>query len=191
MKRSYVVLGVIGAIILFAFLGYYNSYNKAVKLQEGVDEKWGNVQSAYQRRADLVPNIAKIVMKAANNEKEILIKVTEARSGMVGVADEIKNAKNPQQLEMLGKKINTAINLAYEAYPQIRSTEGFIEFQKQLEGTENRINRERDLFNESVKEYNTHIRGFFNRMLLNKEEFSKKESFSADAGAEKAPEINM
>ncbi len=191
MKRSYVVLGVIGAIILFAFLGYYNSYNKAVKLQEGVDEKWGNVQSAYQRRADLVPNIAKIVMKAANNEKEILIKVTEARSGMVGVADEIKNAKNPQQLEMLGKKINTAINLAYEAYPQIRSTEGFIEFQKQLEGTENRINRERDLFNESVKEYNTHIRGFFNRMLLNKEEFPKKESFSADAGAEKAPEINM
>jgi LemA protein len=191
MKRSYVVLGVIGAIILFAFLGYYNSYNKAVKLQEGVDEKWGNVQSAYQRRADLVPNIAKIVMKAANNEKEILIKVTEARSGMVGVADEIKNAKNPQQLEMLGKKINTAINLAYEAYPQIRSTEGFIEFQKQLEGTENRINRERDLFNESVKEYNTHIRGFFNRMLLNKEEFSKKVSFSADAGAEKAPEINM
>jgi LemA protein len=191
MKRSYVVLGVIGAIILFAFLGYYNSYNKAVKLQEGVDEKWGNVQSAYQRRADLVPNIAKIVMKAANNEKEILIKVTEARSGMVGVADEIKNAKNPQQLEMLGKKINTAINLAYEAYPQIRSTDGFIEFQKQLEGTENRINRERDVFNESVKEYNTHIRGFFNRMLLNKEEFSKKESFSADAGAEKAPEINM
>jgi LemA protein len=191
MKRSYVVLGVIGAIILFAFLGYYNSYNKAVKLQEGVGEKWGNVQSAYQRRADLVPNIAKIVMKAANNEKEILIKVTEARSGMVGVADEIKNAKNPQQLEMLGKKINTAINLAYEAYPQIRSTDGFIEFQKQLEGTENRINRERDVFNESVKEYNTHIRGFFNRMLLNKEEFSKKESFSADAGAEKAPEINM
>ena len=191
MKRSYVVLGVIGAIILFAFLGYYNSYNKAVKLQEGVDEKWGNVQSAYQRRADLVPNIVKIVMEAAKNEKEILTKVTQARSGMVGVADEIKNAKNPEQMEMLGKKINTAINLAYEAYPQIRSTEGFIEFQKQLEGTENRINRERDLFNESVKEYNTHIRGFFNRMLLNKEEFSKKESFSADAGAEKAPEINM
>jgi LemA protein len=191
MKRSYVVLGVIGAIILFAFLGYYNSYNKAVKLQEGVDEKWANVQSVYQRRADLVPNIVKIVMEAANNEKEILIKVTEARSGMVGVADEIKNAKNPQQLEMLGKKINTAINLAYEAYPQIRSTDGFIEFQKQLEGTENRINRERDLFNESVKEYNTHIRGFFNRMFLSSEEFPKKEGFKAAAGSEKAPEVKF
>lgn len=191
MKRSYVVLGVIVAIILFAFLGYYNSYNKAVKLQEGVDEKWGNVQSAYQRRADLVPNLVEIVKGAANNEKEILIKVTQARAGMVGVADEISNAKNPQQLEMLGKKINTAINLAYEAYPQIRSTENFQGLQMQLEGTENRINRERDLYNESIKEYNTHIRGFFNKMFLSGEEFPKKEGFKAAAGAEKAPDVKF
>ena len=191
MKRSYVILGVIGAVILFAFLGYYNAYNKAVKLQEGVDEKWGNVQSAYQRRADLVPNLVEIVKGAANNEKEILTKVTQARAGMVGVADEISNAKNPQQLEMLGKKINTAINLAYEAYPQSRSTENFQGLQAQLEGTENRINRERDLYNESIKEYNTHIRGFFNSMFLNKEEFPKKEGFKAAAGAEKAPSVKF
>lgn len=191
MKRSYVVLGVIGAIILFAFLGYYNSYNKAVKLQEGVGEKWANVQSAYQRRADLVPNLVEIVKGAANNEKEILTKVTQARAGIVGVADEITNAKNPQQLEMLGKKINTAINLAYEAYPQIRSTENFQGLQMQLEGTENRINRERDLYNESIKEYNTHIRGFFNRMFLNSDEFPKKEGFKAAAGAEKAPDVKF
>lgn len=191
MKRSYVILGVIGAVILFVFMGYYNSYNKAVKLQEGVDEKWGNVQSAYQRRADLVPNLVEIVKGAANNEKEILTKVTQARAGMVGVADEISNAKNPEQLEMLGKKINTAINLAYEAYPQIRSTENFQGLQAQLEGTENRINRERDLYNESIKEYNTHIRGFFNSMFLNKEEFPKKEGFKAAAGAEKAPSVKF
>jgi LemA protein len=191
MKRSYVILGVIGAVILFVFLGYYNSFNKAVKLQEGVDEKWGNVQSAYQRRADLVPNLVEIVKGAANNEKEILTKVTQARAGMVGVADEISNAKNPEQLEMLGKKINTAINLAYEAYPQIRSTENFQGLQAQLEGTENRINRERDLYNESIKEYNTHIRGFFNSMFLNKEEFPKKEGFKAAAGAEKAPSVKF
>ena len=191
MKRSYVILGVIGAVILFVFLGYYNSYNKAVKLQEGVGEKFGNVQSAYQRRADLVPNLVEIVKGAANNEKEILTKVTQARAGMVGVADEISNAKNPQQLEMLGKKINTAINLAYEAYPQIRSTENFQGLQAQLEGTENRINRERDLYNESIKEYNTHIRGFFNSMFLNKEEFPKKEGFKAAAGAEKAPSVKF
>lgn len=184
MKRSYVVLGVIGAIILFAFLGYYNSYNKAVKLQEGVDEKWGNVQSAYQRRADLVPQLVATVKGAAENEKEILTQVTQARAGIV-------NAKTPEDMELMGKKINTAINLAYEAYPQIRSTENFQGLQMQLEGTENRINRERDLYNESIKEYNTHIRGFFNKMFLSGEEFPKKEGFKAAAGAEKAPDVKF
>jgi LemA protein len=184
MKRSYVVLGVIGAIILFAFLGYYNSYNKAVKLQEGVDEKWGNVQSAYQKRLDLIPNLLNDVKGGAANEKEILTNVTQARAGIVG-------AKTPEDLELMGRKINTAINLAYEAYPNIQSTKLFQDFQKQLESTENEIKRERDLFNESIKEYNTHIRGFFNSMLLNKEEFSKKEGFKATAGAEKAPEVKF
>jgi LemA protein len=184
MKRSYVVLGVIGAIILFAFLGYYNSYNKAVKLQEGVDEKWGNVQSAYQKRLDLIPNLLNDVKGGAANEKEILTNVTQARAGIVG-------AKTPEDLELMGRKINTAINLAYEAYPNIQSTKLFQDFQKQLESTENEIKRERDLFNESIKEYNTHIRGFFNSMLLNKEEFSKKEGFKATAGAEQAPEVKF
>jgi LemA protein len=184
MKRSYVVLGVIGAIILFAFLGYYNSYNKAVKLQEGVDEKWGNVQSAYQKRLDLIPNLLNTVKGGAANEKEILTNVTQARAGIVG-------AKTPEDLELMGRKINTAINLAYEAYPNIQSTKLFQDFQKQLESTENEIKRERELYNESIKEYNTHIRGFFNRMFLNKEEFSKKEGFKAAAGSEKAPDVKF
>ncbi len=184
MKRSYVVLGVIGAIILFAFLGYYNSYNKAVKLQEGVDEKWANVQSAYQRRADLVPQLVATVKGAAENEKGILTQVTQARAGIV-------NAKTPEDMELMGKKINTAINLAYEAYPQIRSTENFQGLQMQLEGTENRINRERDLYNESIKEYNTHIRGFFNKMFLSSAEFPKKDGFKASAGSEKAPDVKF
>jgi len=184
MKRSYVILGVIGAIILFAFLGYYNSYNKAVKLQEGVDEKWSNVQSAYQKRLDLIPNLLNTVKGGAVNEKEILTNVTQARAGIVG-------AKTPDDLELMGRKINTAINLAYEAYPNIQSTKLFQTFQIQLESTENEIKRERELYNESIKEYNTHIRGFFNRMFLNKEEFSKKEGFKAAAGAEKAPDVKF
>ena len=95
MKPVYVVLGVIGAIILFGFFGYYNSYNKAVKLQEGVNASWGDVQSAYQRRADLVPNLVEVVKGAANNEKEILTKVTQARAGIVGINDEITKANSP------------------------------------------------------------------------------------------------
>ena len=110
MKPIYVVLAAIGTLLLFVFLGYYNLYNKAVGLQEGLDEKFANVQSAYQRRADLIPNLLKTVKGAAQNEKDILTQVTQARAGIVG-------AKTPQDLELMGRKINTAINLAYEAYP--------------------------------------------------------------------------
>jgi LemA protein len=191
MKRSRIILiGAIAAVFII-FMMYRSSYNKAIGYQENVDEKWGNVSSAYQRRADLVPQLIATVEGAAKNEQKILIKVTEARSGMVGVADEIANAKNPEQLQMLGKKINTAINLAYEAYPQIRSTENFSALQNQLEGTENRIKLERDRYNESIKEYNTHIRGFFNSMFLNASTFPKKKAFKNDPGAEKATEVKF
>jgi LemA protein len=154
MKKSYIIIGAIVGflgILLVIFITYISIYNKAVSLQEKVDEKWANVQSAYQRRADLVPQLVETVKGAAKNEKEILTKVTEARAGITGINDQILNAKNPEQLEVLGKKINTAINLAYEAYPQIRSTENFSTLQAQLDGTENRIKKERDLYQESVK----------------------------------------
>jgi len=188
MKRSYLIIGGIVGFLLVMFFMYRGTYNTAVELQESVDEKWSNVQSAYQRRADMIPNLVKVVKGAAENEKEILTKVTQARAGIVG---DIQNAKNPEQLEMAGRKINTAINLAFEAYPQIRSTENFQKLQDQLEGTENRINRERDLYNESIKEYNSHIRGFFNSMVLSRSEFPKKEGFKSKSGAENAPEVNL
>jgi LemA protein len=191
MKRSYIIIGAIIGIIGIIFFTYISIYNKAVSLQEKVDEKWANVQSAYQRRADLVPQLVETVKGAAKNEKEILTKVTEARAGITGINDQILNAKNPEQLEVLGKKINTAINLAYEAYPQIRSTDNFSTLQAQLEGTENRIKQERDLYNESVKEYNTNIRGFFASMFLNSETFPKKTGFKAVAGSENAPKVQF
>jgi len=191
MKRSYIIIGAIIGIIGIIFFTYISIYNKAVSLQEKVDEKWANVQSAYQRRADLVPQLVETVKGAAKNEKEILTKVTEARAGITGINDQILNAKNPEQLEVLGKKINTAINLAYEAYPQIRSTDNFSTLQAQLEGTENRIKRERDVYNEAVKDYNTSIRGFFASMFLNSETFPKKTGFKAQAGAENAPKVQF
>jgi LemA protein len=191
MKRSYIIIGAIIGIIGIIFFTYISIYNKAVSLQEKVDEKWANVQSAYQRRADLVPQLVETVKGAAKNEKEILTKVTEARAGITGINDQILNAKNPEQLEVLGKKINTAINLAYEAYPQIKSTDNFSTLQSQLEGTENRIKRERDVYNEAVKDYNTSIRGFFASMFLNSETFPKKTGFKAQAGSENAPKVSF
>ena len=188
MKKSYIILAVIGAaiggLLLIIFLIYYNAYSGAVSRQETVNEKWNNVQSAYQRRVDLIPNLVNTVKGAAKNEKDILLQVTQARSGIV-------NAKTPEDLEIMGKKINTAINIMYEAYPEIKSTENFKGLQIQLEGTENRINTERDYYNEAIKDYNTHIRGFFTRMFINTEEFPRKEGFKASAGAENAPSVEF
>jgi len=184
MKRSYIILGTIVFLIIILFLTYRSSYNTAISYQETVDQMWGDVGASYQRRADLIPQLVATVKGAAENEKTILTKVTEARAG-------ISSAKTPQDFDKVGKQINSAITLAFEAYPQIRSTENFGMLQAQLEGTENRINKARQDYNESIKAYNTHIRGFLNSIFLNAATFPKKEAFSAAAGSEIAPKVDF
>ncbi len=184
MKKGLIVLGVIAGLALIVFMMYRSSYNTAVNLQENVDEKWGDVGATYQRRADLIPQLVATVKGAAANEKGILTQVTEARAGIV-------NAKTPEDMDLMGKKINTAINLAFEAYPQIRSTQNFSDLQTQLEGTENRIAVARQNYNGAVKEYNSHIRGFLNSMFLNSETFPKKTPFKESAGSENAPKVEF
>ena len=159
MRKLLIALGVIGGIVLLLFMYLNSAYNKAVSLDEETKARWADVGSSYQRRADLIPNLMETVKGAAANERGILTAVTEARAGIVG-------AKTPEDLELVGKKINTAINMAFEAYPQIRSTENFQMLQSQLEGTENRINVARQDYNESVQRYNSHIRGFITRIAL-------------------------
>ena len=163
-------------------------YDKGITYQEEVDEAWGNVQAAYQRRADLVPNLVATVKEAAENERGILTAVTNARAG-------ISNAKTPEDIEMFGKEINSAINLAFEAYPQIRSTQNFSDLQTQLEGTENRINFARDQYNKAVKKYNSHIRGFVRRWVLGvlgseEDNFVRREMFKATESAQENPDVN-
>lgn len=184
MSKGLIFLGVLILLVLGIFLGYRGMYNSAVSKQENVDAKWGNVGADYQRRADLVPQLVATVKGAAENEKTILTQVTNARAG-------ISNATTPEQMDAAGRQINTAINLAFEAYPQIRSTANFSDLQAQLEGTENRIAVSRKEYNESVQDYNTHIRGFFASMFLNAEKFPKKEPFKEYAGSEKAPEVKF
>ena len=184
MNKLYIVIGSIIALIFIIFMSYRGNFNKANDYQKDVDKAWGNVQSSYQRRADLIPQLVATVKGAAENERGILTTVTQARAGIV-------NAKTPEDMDIMGKKINTAINLAFEAYPQIRSTENFKDLQAQLEGTENRINYARDEYNDKVGIYNSHITGFLNEMLLNKTRFPAKESFKAAEGSEKAPEVKF
>jgi LemA protein len=188
-KGIIALLAVVGLVILIGggfFLWGTGVYDSAIKSQENVNEAFANVQATYQRRADLIPNLVATVKEAAENEKGILTQVTHARAGIV-------NAKTPEDLELAGRQINTAINLAFEAYPQIRSTENFQELQSQLEGTENRINVARQRYNETIKEYNSYVRGYFKRMALNMfgsgEDFSPRTGFQAAAGAENAPSV--
>jgi LemA protein len=183
-----VVVGIIVVVVGGFFMWGTGIYDKAVASQEEVNKTFADVQAAYQRRADLVPNLVATVKGAAENEKGILVEVTQARAGIV-------NAKTPEDLELAGRKINTAINLAFEAYPQIRSTENFQDLQSQLEGTENRINVARQRFNESVAGYNTYVRGYFKKMALgffgDGEDFTPRKGFEAAAGSEKAPEVKF
>jgi LemA protein len=190
-KGLITVLAIIGVIVVGAliFVSWGSGiYDKAVSAQENVNQAFADVQATYQRRADLVPNLVETVKAAAENEKQILTQVTQARAGIV-------NAKTPEDLEIAGRKINTAINLAFEAYPQIRSTENFQDLQAQLEGTENRINVARQRYNESVKEYNTYVRGFFKRMALSwfggGEDFTVRKPFAASAEAQDAPKVDF
>lgn len=192
MRKGLLSAFVISGIILIGGLIFVawgtGVYDKAIKLQEDVEASWANVQATYQRRADLVPNLVATVKGAAETEKEILTRVTEARAGIV-------RAKTPQDLELLGREINTAINLAFEAYPQIRSIDNFSDLQSQLEGTENRINVARQRYNEVVRDYNAYTRGYFKSMALSffgkGEDFSRREGFQATQGSETAPVVQF
>ncbi|CAN5580603.1 LemA family protein [soil metagenome] len=192
MSKGLITLLIVVGVIFVLGLLVYNwgpgSYNTAVSKQENLKASWGNVQAVYQRRADLIPSLVATVKGAAENEKSILVQVTQARAGIV-------NATTPEELDRAGKQINTAINLAFEAYPQIRSTDNFADLQAQLEGTENRIAVARENYNETVKDYNTYVRGFMTRIALSwfggGEDWTAKKGFESASGSEKAPEVKF
>lgn len=182
------VLVIGGGFIIFYLYGT-RIYDGAVTKQENVSRAWGDVQAAYQRRADLVPNLVATVQGAAENERQILIDVTNARSG-------INNATTPAEIEQSAATINRAISVVFERYPEIRATENFGMLQAQLEGTENRINTERTRFNEAVQGFNTYIRGFWRSKALNlvasaEDNFRKREMFEAKPESQEAPKVDF
>lgn len=202
MKKSYLVIIGVLVLVLVVVFSYSGIFNKAVGLQEGTDEAWSNIQTTYQRRADLIPNLVAVTEKASDSEKEIYTEVTRARKGLPSkeeVADlktKIADAKTPAQLQQLESILKsneqagqTFLNVAVEAYPEIKSTKLFENLQFELSGTENRISTARKRYNETIKSYNTYIRGFFTSMILNTEEFPKKEGFQANTGAENVPDV--
>lgn len=189
------VLIVLGVIALVVFWGV-GSRNSMATSDQDVKAKWANVQSAYQRRADLIPNLVKTVQGVANFEKSTLTAVIEARASATQMKLDSKDLspENLQKYQAAQSSLGGALSrlmVVAENYPQLKATENFSELQAQLEGTENRIKEERDNFNTAVQGYNTLIVTFPNSLIASFSGFAEKGFFQAEAGAEKAPEVNF
>ena len=185
-----------GAVVLILLLWSVSGYNGLVSMDEQVAGKWANVETQYQRRADLIPNLVNTVKGYATHEKETLQGVMEARSKATQVkvdADDLSPERIAEFQKAQGE-LSTALGrlLAIrEQYPDLKANQNFLELQSQLEGTENRITVARKDFNDAAKAYNVAIRLFPKNILAALFGFDKKSYFEAESGAEKAPEVQF
>lgn len=196
MKSRNVVIIVIVALILILGGCGCGGYNKMVSLDEEVKAKWANVQSDYQRRADLIPNLVSTVKGAANFEQETLTRVIEARASATQVKIDPENLtpENIQRYQQAQGQLSGALSrllVVAEQYPTLQATQNFRDLQAQLEGTENRIKVSRNDFNTAVQSYNSTIRRFPNNLFAGVFGFNRKEGFAAEAGAENAPNVDF
>lgn len=172
------------------------SYNKMVEKDEAVSTAWSNVETQYQRRADLIPNLVSTVKGYATHESSTLEAVVAARSKATQITVDPANLTAEKLAEY--QKAQGAVSYALgkllavtENYPQLRANENFSELQAQLEGTENRITEARKRYNEAVQDYNVLIRKFPNNLFAGMFGFSKKEKFEASSGASEAPKVEF
>src|SRR5262252_2977809 len=190
--------GLIIALLALHGLTGCNTYNRLVLLEQNVNKKWADVQSVYQRRADLIPNLVNTVAGASNFEKSTLTEVTNARASVGRVQlDPNKaptDAKQLQEYQAAQGQLTNALSrllVVAENYPQLKATENFQGLQAQLEGTENRISVERNKFNTTVQSYNVAVRPFPTNLIAGMFGFSPRPFFEAQQGAEKAPTVNF
>mgnify|MGYP002780663357 CR=1 FL=1 len=171
-------------------------YNSMVQKDQAVKAQWANVQSAYQRRADLIPNLVNTVKGAANFEQTTLTQVVEARAKASSVqlnADQLtpENIKRFQEAQsQLSSGLGRLLAVS-ENYPELKANANFQELQAQIEGTENRINVERNKFNQVTTDYNTYIKSFPNNLFAGLFSFAEKPYFEADAASQKAPTVQF
>ena len=195
MKKWIPVIVIVG---LLAIGGFYlmNLNNSLVELNEGVSAQWGNVESSYQRRADLIPNIVNTAKGYAEFEQETLIKVTEARSKATSVTIDPSNI-TPEQLQQF-QEVQSGLTSAlarllavFERYPDLKANENFKELINELERTENRINVERNRYNEMARPYNTRIKKFPASIFAGMLGFDEHAYFEAKEGADEAPVVEF
>ena len=185
-------VGILVVIVLWAIGGY----NGMVKMDEQVQNSWANVETQYQRRADLIPNLVSTVKGYAKHEQQTLEDVVKARSEATQVKVDAENL-TPEKLAALQKAqsgVSSALGRLFavaENYPDLKANQNFLDLQSQLEGTENRITVARKDFNDTAKSYNQAIRQFPKNILAGMFGFEKKSYFEAEAGSEKAPKVEF
>lgn len=186
-------------LILIALLIPFMSscgYNTMVSKDEAVDAQWANVQDAYQRRADLIPNLVGTVKGYAEHERETFKEVIEARAKATSTTIDASklNAETLQQFQQAQSGLAGALSklmVVVEKYPDLKANTNFLALQDQLEGTENRISTERRRFNETAQDYNRYTRSFPQNIIAMIFGFDKKPYFQAESGAEKAPKVEF
>lgn len=189
-----IIIVVVAVFMLYNF--FAGKYNSMVTMDEEVNTEWANVETQYQRRYDLIPNLVNTVKGFAEQEREVLTQVVEARSKASSIQIDPSNL-NEEALQNFANaqgQLNSALSrllVTVERYPDLKSNQNFLELQAQLEGTENRISVARTRYNEKTKAYNTYIRKFPNTMLASMFDFERKPLYEATEGAETAPTVEF
>lgn len=195
-KKLLITLGIIVLLVIVFYSFFAGRYNEMVTRNELVNRHWADVETAYQRRADLIPNLVNTVKGYADFEQETLTQVIEARSKATAVnvnANDL-DANAIAQFQQAQEGLSSALSrlmVVVERYPDLKANQNFLQLQAQLEGTENRISVERRKFNEATRDYNTYIGLFPQSLLAGMYGFDKKGYFEAEAGAEQAPEVQF
>ncbi|AFS77961.1 LemA family protein [Gottschalkia acidurici 9a] len=187
MKKISIPLIIILAIVLLCGGVLASSYNNLVQLDETTSAQWAQVENQLKRRADLIPNLVNTVKGFAQQEKDVLIGVTEARSGL-------EKAKTPGEMAQANDQLNTALsrlNVVVERYPELKSDQNFIRLQDELAGTENRITVARQDYNSSVKEFNTKIKSFPTRIIAGMFGFEEAEYFEVQEKDKETPKVEF
>jgi len=194
--KKWLPLIIIALLVFVAYSWVKGFNNKAVVLQEDAKTTWSNVESAYQRRNDLIGNLVKTVQGAADFEKETLTQVIEARSKATSTTINTGDLSPEKmaQFQQVQAGLSGALSkllLVVERYPVLKANKNFLELQSQLEGTENRINVARDRFNEGVNMYNKHIKVFPGSLLAGILNFDEMARYKSNPGSENAPDVNF
>lgn len=196
MKKGVWILVIVVVFVLGIFFWLKGTYNGLVERSQGVAGQWANVENQYQRRADLIPNLVNTVKGYAAHESSTLEGVVEARAKATQMQVNFDNlneqtlAKYSQAQGELSSALNRLMAIS-EAYPDLKANQNFRDLQTQLEGTENRIATERRRFNEMVQTYNVYVQQFPRNLIAGMFGFTPKSFFAAEAGAEKAPQVEF